>query len=372
MALWKITDKGPSPVKETKFKDEKLLEEHIEDWISQKPKLLGEPLLVFGRQVIIPDTKDRLDLLAVDPHGMIVVIELKRGHLKDPVDIQSLRYASYLAKWRFEDFENVARNFFGKVGDPEFNFNDIYESFCAESGVDAIPDLNQDQRIIIVGSAVREKLGSVALWLREHNVDIKLVEVSAYKEGDTILIEPSTIVPLPVNRFVSVGKPGADGQQPWGSDGKTWHLERRCSPKTKEVVLALDAILQEEFELEGPRWNQKYYVAYPVNGYNWLHIHTKPKFLVLDFIVKAGIFETDSLAKQLGVEVFDVGDSLGDKLGLPSSVFVKKRNPSSDRIRLRMKEDFDTATDSFRAFLKEAYTAFTKQQITQQENGGDA
>ena len=59
--------------------------------------------MVFGRQVIIPDTKDRLDLLAVDPRGSITVIELKRGQLKDPVDVQSLRYASYVSKWRFQD-----------------------------------------------------------------------------------------------------------------------------------------------------------------------------------------------------------------------------------------------------------------------------
>jgi hypothetical protein len=121
MALWKITDKGPAKVKETKFKQEKLLEEHLEDWIASDPSILGEPLLIFGRQVIIPDIKDRLDLLAVDSAGAIVIIELKRGQLKDPVDIQSLRYASYMSKWRFEDFENVARNFFGKVGDAEFN-----------------------------------------------------------------------------------------------------------------------------------------------------------------------------------------------------------------------------------------------------------
>lgn len=365
MTLWKITTKGLAPVRETKFKDEKLLEEHLEDWIAGRSQLLGEPLLIFGRQVLIPDTKDRLDLLAVDPHGMIVVVELKRGHIKDPVDIQSLRYASYLAKWRFEDFENVARNYFGKVGDPEFNFNDEFESFCSESGVDEIPDLNQDQRIIIVGAAVREKLGSVALWLRDHNVDIKLIEVTAYKEGDTVLIEPSTIIPMPVNRFVDVGKPGAAGQQPWGSDGRAWHLERRCGPKTKEIMLTLDQLLQDEFEIEGPRWNQKYYVAYPVNGYNWLCVNTKPRSLVLDFIVKAGVFKTDALAKQLGVEIFDMDDSLGEKLGMPSSVFVKKRNQSSDRVRFRMKEDFDLKSKVFREFLKDAFKAFTKQESTQ-------
>ena len=359
MALWKITDKGPSKVKETKFKKEKLLEEHLEDWIAKDPSILGEPFLIFGRQVIIPDTKDRLDLLAVDPHGSIAVIELKRGHLKDPVDIQSLRYASYLSKWQFQDFENIARNYFGKVGDPEFNFNDIFESFCSEVGVDDTPDFNVDQRIIIVGSAVREKLGSVALWLREHNIDIKLIEVHAYKEDQDLFIEPSTIVPLPVSKFVSVGKPGIEGQ-PWTTDGKTWHLEKRCSPKTKEMLLNLDQILQEEFNLDGPRWGQKYYVAYPVNNYNWLSVHTKPRFLVLDFHVKADSFKTEELASRLGVEQFDADESLADKLGMASSVFVKNRNPTSDRIRLRVKEEFDIKSEAFIEFLRDTYKAFPK------------
>ena len=359
MPLWKITDKGPSKVKETKFKQEKLLEEHLEDWIAADPSILGEPLLVFGRQVIIPDTKDRLDLLAVDPHGSIAVIELKRGHLKDPVDMQSLRYASYVSKWRFEDFENVARNHFGKVGDAEFNFNDMFESFCSDSGIDDIPDLNQDQRIIIVGSAVREKLGSVALWLRDHSIDIKLIEIQAYKDGDELLIEPMTIVPMAVNRFVSVGKKGPE-DHPWSTDGKTWHLEKRCSPKTKEMLLELDQIIQNEFDIEGPRWGQKYYVSYPVNNYNWLRVHTKPKALILDFLVKAGVFKTEDLAKRLGVEEYDVDDSLSEKFTMPSSVFVKNRNPASDRIRLRAKEDFNFKSEAFLEFLKEAHKAFPK------------
>lgn len=359
MALWKITDKGPTKVKETKFKQEKLLEEHLEDWIASDPSILGEPLLIFGRQVIIPDIKDRLDLLAVDSAGAIVIIELKRGQLKDPVDIQSLRYASYMSKWRFEDFENVARNFFGKVGDAEFNFNEIFESFCAESGVDDLPDINTEQRIIIVGSSVRERLGSVALWLREHSVDIKLIEVQAYKEGENLFIEPATIVPMPVSRFVAVGKRGSE-TQPWTTDGKSWHLEKRCSPKTKEMLLLLDQIVQDEFDIEGPRWSQKYYVAYPVNNYNWLNIHTKPRFLVIDILVKAGVFKTDELAKRLGVEKFDTDETLAEKLGMPSTVFVKNRTQKSDRIRLRAKEDFDVNSKEFIDFLRDAFKAFPK------------
>lgn len=359
MPIWKITDKGPTKLPETRFKQEKLLEENLEDWIVADPTLLGDSLLVIGRQVLIPDTKDRLDILAVDPQGNSVIVELKRGQLKDPVDVQALRYASYISKWRFEDFENQARNFLGRVGDPDFNFNALYEEFCEEAGVDEIPNLNQDQRLIVVGSAVRDKLGSVALWLRDHSVDITVIELQAFKEGDTILVQPTVIVPVPVSKFADTGRIRSEGA-PWVTDGRAWHLEKRCSPRTRDMLLTLDMILQDRLEIDGLRWNQKHYVAYRVGNYNWLTITTTPSTLRLDFLVKAGAFKADEIAEKLGIVEFDKEESLSEKLGLPSSVFVKNRNENTDRVQLRVKEDFNLESQPFSAFLEDAYNAFPK------------
>ena len=50
MPIWKITDKGPTKVAETRLKQEKLLEEKLEDWIAADPSMSGEPLLVIGRK----------------------------------------------------------------------------------------------------------------------------------------------------------------------------------------------------------------------------------------------------------------------------------------------------------------------------------
>ncbi len=359
MGLWKITDKGPKQVPETKFKQEKLLEEHLEDWICSDGAILGEPLFIIGRQVMIPDVKDRLDILAIDPQGNSVIIELKRGKLKDPVDMQALRYASYISKWRFTDFENVARNYLGQVNDPDFNFNSLFEAFCESAGVDEIPDINTDQRIVIVGSSVREKLGSVALWLFEHTIDIKVIEVRAYKDGDNVFIEPNTVVPLEVSKFSDTGKIKPDGS-PWLSDGRIWHLEKRCSLITKEVFLRLDQIVQENLEVDGPRWNQKQYVSYRVNNVNWLAIVTMPKTLRLDFLVKKGSFKSDDIANRLKIKKFDKEDSMSEKMNLPSSVLVKNRNDKTDRIFLRVKDDLNIESEEFLAFLNDAYKAFPK------------
>lgn len=362
MSLWTITSDGPKPVATTQLKEEHLLEEHLEDWIATDPNILGEPLLVIGRQVLIPDTKDRLDLLAVDPQGYAVIIELKRGKLRDPVDIQALRYASYIAKWQFDDFENLAKNYIGEKPGTDFNFNERFESFCEESGAEEVPDLNGDQRIIIAGSSVRDKLGSVALWLRAHSVEIKLIEIHAYKESDRILIEPTVVVPVGVSKFHEVGKIRSEGS-PWITDGRKWHLDKRCSTETREVFLLLDKLLQELLELDGPKWNQKHYVAYRLNNYNWLSVQTHPQALWLDVSVKAGTFNLDTLAKQLGVTKFEKDESLSEKLALPSSVTIRNRNETTDRVRIRAKADFDLKGAGFKKFLKEAYAQYAKQPI---------
>lgn len=173
MPIWKISQQKPIKVSNTTLASEKFLEDHLEGWIVEDSSILGEPLLLIGRQVTIPEVNDRLDLLALDVQGNAVVIELKRGPLKDPVDMQALRYASFISKWQFEDFEQQAKAFIGKSGEAEFNFNETFEEFCAAKGIDEAPDLNTDQRLIIMGSETKERLGSVALWLDKHNIDIK-------------------------------------------------------------------------------------------------------------------------------------------------------------------------------------------------------
>lgn len=360
MPIWKITDDGPIQVAQTDLKQEHLLEENLEDWIEANHALLGEQLLIIGRQVLIPDVNDRIDLLALDPQGNAIIIELKRGKLTDPVDMQALRYASYISKWTFEDFEREARSHSGKVGDAEFNFNDKYESFCAEAGADEVPDINGDQRIIILGSEVKAKLGSVALWLLEHSIDIKVIELETYREGKMLFLQPQVIIPLPVSQFRDTGRTGGtDGARPWKDDGRKWHLEKRCTPTTRERLLVLDEIIRENLSVDGPRWGQKGYVAYRVGNRNRLLVETHASLLRLKILIDAESFDEAEVAQRLGVKVFDQDESLAEKLGWASSVLIENRSEDTDRVVLRIKEDFDLDSECFLDFLKEAFEAYS-------------
>jgi hypothetical protein len=353
MSFWKITTGNkPEKVSPTKLKNENILEKHLEDWIESNTDILGEPLLIIGRQIVIPEVKDRLDLLALDPNGNAVIIELKRGKMSDPIDMQALRYASYISKWEFSDFENQAKGYLGN-GD-EFNFNEHFENFCIQSGVDEIPDINTNQRIIVAGSEVKDKLGSVALWLYEHNIDIKVIEIDSFKEGDTLLLQPRTIIPLALNKFSEVGKASkSDVSKPWLTSGKSWHLEKRMKKRTKEMFLLLDNLIRDNLTVSAPSYDQKNYVSYQSGNHNWLIVRTHANILVLQIAIKANSMDKSQISKQLGVQEFDTDDSLSEKLNLPSSINIKNRNESSDRILLRIKDDFDLTKPAFLNFLKE-------------------
>jgi hypothetical protein len=109
--------------------------------------------------------------------------------------------------------------------------------------------------------------------------------------------------------------------------------------------------------MEGPRYNQKHYISYRINKINWLCVITTPNLLRLDFLTKANSFDANEVSKFLGIAKFDREETLSDKLSQPSSVFIKSRNRKTDRMYIRIKEDFNLESENFLKFLKDAYKA---------------
>jgi hypothetical protein len=60
------------------------------------PRCLGEELLVIQKEFAgYSDTHERLDLLAIDKQGSLVLIENKLGDTGRDLTWQALKYASY-------------------------------------------------------------------------------------------------------------------------------------------------------------------------------------------------------------------------------------------------------------------------------------
>lgn len=78
----------------------------------ENPEILGEELLVIQSEYAnFEETSDRLDVLALDPEGKLMVVELKRDEADDTTDLQAIKYASYCATLTAEEVQKEYRTF---------------------------------------------------------------------------------------------------------------------------------------------------------------------------------------------------------------------------------------------------------------------
>lgn len=173
---------------------------HIQEWIRQVPEVLGEELLVVSMEFDrFRQSADRLDLLALDRRGNLVVVELKRDGLAGYADLQALRYAAMVSTMTVDKllphFVQYQRRY---LGQQEANTDaawDLIQEFVTE--VDVFTELSNRPRIILCSQNFSTELTTTVLWLNQTDLDITCVRIVPYKIGGQIIIVPTKIIPLP-------------------------------------------------------------------------------------------------------------------------------------------------------------------------------
>ena len=134
----------------------------LQEWIAANPNILGEQLLIIGKEFSGFDrTNERLDLLAVDVDGRLVVIELKRDDTGADAHWQAIKYASYL---RRASVENIVAML---AAHQDVSEADARSRLLQHLDVDDLIALNNDQRIILASHKFAPEVTSAALWLNE-------------------------------------------------------------------------------------------------------------------------------------------------------------------------------------------------------------
>jgi len=110
IVLWQVAGDGPKKLNRGRID----LEEYLEEWIERDPGLLQVGLTIVGRQIGVEG--GTLDLLALDPQGRWVAIEIKRGVVGRNAIAQALDYASSIASMPYEELSEKVNVYLSTQG----------------------------------------------------------------------------------------------------------------------------------------------------------------------------------------------------------------------------------------------------------------
>lgn len=168
---------------------QRLLREHI-DVIAEDTLVIDEE---FGDW---EESKRRIDLLAIDKNGNLVVVELKRTEDGGHMELQSIRYASMVSTMTFDQAANIFSRYLKKTGKEAVDARGAILDFLAWDEPDE-DHFAQDVRIILASAEFSKELTSSVLWLTDHGIDIRCVRLKPYSLDGRLLVDVQRIVPLP-------------------------------------------------------------------------------------------------------------------------------------------------------------------------------
>lgn len=191
-------NKQSQKIKEIAFSELGLKErEDLQEWIVHNPSILGEELLIIQKEFDgFSDTKERLDLLAIDQKGNLVIIENKLDDSGKEVTWQAMKYASYCSTLTKDGIRKIYRDYLNKV-EPTASAEEKICDFLYKSDFDEV-QLNRDlsQRIILVAREFRKEVTSAVLWARKFRMQIQCIKVIPYIFNDQLLLDTEQIIPV--------------------------------------------------------------------------------------------------------------------------------------------------------------------------------
>lgn len=167
----------------------------LQEWIADNPTVLGERLLIIQKEFAgFSDTKERLDLLALDENGNLVIIENKLDDSGKDVVWQALKYVSYCAALTKAEICEIFQSYLGNGRSAKDIIAEFYDNLDFDS-IRLNPN-DGDQRIIFVSANFRKEVTSTVLWLRDHGVDITCIKVAMFQDEGRLYLDTEQILPI--------------------------------------------------------------------------------------------------------------------------------------------------------------------------------
>lgn len=196
MPLFELTHESLTIIPRTTMQEQFFKErEDLQRLLKNSISVVGDDLFVLAEEFSQwEDSRCRVDLLAVDRSGKLVVIELKRSEDGGHMDLQALRYAAMISTMTFQQAVYAHAKF---LGDPKAT--DDAEAAILEflEWSEPSEDFGKFVRIILVSPGFDPELTTSVLWLNDCGLDINCVRIRPYNLQERTLLEVDQIIPLP-------------------------------------------------------------------------------------------------------------------------------------------------------------------------------
>lgn len=186
-------------LEEKRFTDLNLRErEHLQEWLANQPDALGEELLIIQKEFDgFADTRERLDLLALDKDGRLVVIENKLDDSGRDVTWQALKYTAYVSSLTKAQIVDIFQSYLDRYCQGGSAVNLICDFLEVEELEEVVLNPGNEQRMMFIAANFRKEVTSTVLWLLEHGIDARCFKVVPYSFSDTLFIDIQQVIPTP-------------------------------------------------------------------------------------------------------------------------------------------------------------------------------
>ena len=138
------------------------------------------------------DANRRVDLLALDRDGNLVVIELKRVDDGSHMELQAIRYAAMLSALDMDAVTDTYAAHLKKTGKDE---NVARQEIAAFLGSDS--QISNTPRIVLIAPGFSREITTAVLWLNTVGLDIRCLKVELYDLTGQMYLDLEQIIPLP-------------------------------------------------------------------------------------------------------------------------------------------------------------------------------
>ena len=210
IALWRV-DEAPVRVHPASIQ----LESKLEDIIESDPAMLGESLLIIGRQVKT-DSGKIIDLLGVDGDGAIHVLELKRDRTPRDVVAQALDYGSWVERLTNEQIRDIYEHHRATPGSPNFD-----QAFEVRFGVNPPETLNDSHQLTVIASDMDAATERIVTYLAQYGVPINVLFFTHYQDSGHSYIARTWMID---EAQTKARKPGSGSPKKETWNGLDWYV----------------------------------------------------------------------------------------------------------------------------------------------------